>query len=190
MDKEEMDLTDPKTLRTLAEKSLKQKNIKSKDTILDINEKRLIHELQVHQIELVMQNEELQKANDIAVEALKKYTMLYDFAPMGYFTLDSECKICDLNFTGAEMLGEKRFSLENTNFTLFILEEYKPVFNNFFKRVFVSNIKETCQIRLGHDNTPLSFVYIEGIVLDDYNNCLLSVIDISMLKKQNNFTHD
>lgn len=185
MNKEEMDLTDPKTLRTLAEESLKNKNIKSKNTDADINEKRLIHELHVHQVELEMQNEELRKANEIADAALKKYTMLYDFAPMGYFTIDSECKIRDLNFTGAELLGEKRFSLENANFNLFILEEYRPVFNNFFKKVFASHTKETCQIRLGYDSTPLSFVYIEGIVPEEYNNCLLSVIDISMLKKEN-----
>jgi len=49
---------------------------------------KLLHELQVHQIELEMQNEELIQANATAEAALKKYTMLYDFAPMGYFTLD------------------------------------------------------------------------------------------------------
>ncbi len=61
----------------------------------------------MHQIELEMQNDELRQANETAEAALKKYTMLYDFAPMGYFTLDSDGSICDLNFTGAELLGDK-----------------------------------------------------------------------------------
>ena len=92
---------------------------------------KLLHELQVHQIELEMQNEELIQANETAETALKKYTMLYDFAPMGYFTLDPDGTICELNFTGAEMLGDKRFSLVNSNFKLFISEDSRPVFDVF-----------------------------------------------------------
>ena len=101
----------------------------------DLSIKKLIHELQVHQIELEMQNEELLQAYQTAEVALKKYTMLYDFAPMGYFTLDQECSICDLNFTGAEMLGEKRFSLINTNFRIFVADDSKLVFDQFFNKV-------------------------------------------------------
>ena len=102
-----------------------------------------------------MQNEELRQANETAETALKKYTMLYDFAPMGYFTLDSEGSICELNFTGAEMLGEKRFSLVNSNFKLFISEDSQPVFNKFFSKVYTSNAKESCEVMLGYDKKPL-----------------------------------
>ena len=75
-----------------------------------------------------MQNEELREANETAETALKKYTMLYDFAPMGYFTLDNDGSISELNFTGAEMLGDKRFSLVNSNFKLFISEDSQHCF--------------------------------------------------------------
>ena len=83
------------------------KKIKKHWTIwfIESDFKKLLHELQVHQIELEMQNEELIKANETAETALRKYTMLYDFAPMGYFTLEEDGTICDLNFTAAEMLG-------------------------------------------------------------------------------------
>jgi len=58
--------------------------------------------------------------------------MLYDLAPMGYFTLESDGTIIELNFTGAEMLGDRRFSLVKINFKLYVTDESKPVFNEFF----------------------------------------------------------
>ena len=154
--------------------------------VMETDEKRLLHELQVHQIELEMQNEELRHANETAETALKKYTMLYDFAPMGYFTLDSDGSICDLNFTGAEMLGDKRFSLVNSNFKLFVSEDSQAVFNTFFRKIFAGDAKESCEVMLGYDNNPLCLVYMEGIVSGDDRKCLLSVVDISGFKKQIN----
>ncbi len=69
---------------------------------------KLLYELEVHQIELEMQNEQLQLANQKAEANAEKYTNLYDFAPSGYFTLDSNCNICELNLNGAKMLGKER----------------------------------------------------------------------------------
>ena len=109
--------------------------------------------------------------------------MLYDFAPMGYFTLNSEGEIHDLNFTGAEILGHRRFSLVNCNFKLFVSDDYKPVFNRFLDKVFASYVKESCEIMLGYDNDHLVDVYIEGILIGDEANCLLSVVDISKFRK-------
>ena len=144
---------------------------------------RLLHELQVHQIELEMQNEELRQAYGTAEIALKKYTLLYDFAPMGYFTLDFDGNICELNFTGADTLGLKRFSLINRNFKLFISEDSLPVFNDFFNNVFVTNEKESCNVMLSYNNDPLCSVYMEGIVADDDRKCFLSIINISAFKQ-------
>ena len=146
-----------------------------------------MHELQVHQIELEMQNEELRQANETAEAALKKFTMLYDFSPMGHFTLTADGNICELNFTGADMLREKRFALVNSNFKLFVAEESLPVFNTFLDKVFDSNAKESCEVMLGYDKNPLCPVYMEGIVTGDDRKCLLSVVDISGFKKLHNY---
>ena len=184
MNKEEnASLTDAKLLRIKAETQLKlkQKNTGIPQSETDI--KKLLHELQVHQIELEMQNEELIKANEATESALKRYTMLYDLAPMGYFTLDENCTIIELNFTGAEMLGERRFSLIDNSFRLFIAEESKIIFNEFFNDVFSSNYKESCVVQLGSDNNLLSKVYIEGVVTGDDSKCLLSVVYISGILK-------
>jgi PAS domain-containing protein len=138
-----------------------------------------MHELQVHQIELEMQNEELRQAYETAESARKKYTLLFDLSPMGYFTLDADGAICELNFTGAEMLRERRFSLINSNFKLFVSEESKPVFNNFFRKVYTSNAKESCEVIMGYDKDPFCSVYVEGVFTEEDQKCLLSVVDIS-----------
>ncbi len=174
-------MTMARILRKRAEEQLKEKQKKEHTGVEEADTRKLLHELQVHQIELEMQNDELQQVYETAEKALKKYTMLYDFAPMGYFTLDSDGTICDLNFTGAEMLGDKRFSLENKNFKVFIGNGSKPVFDKFFSKVYTSNRKESCKITLSYDNTPLCLVYMEGIVTGDDRRCLLSLVDISNL---------
>ena len=184
MSKKVKNLTEDQLLRLKAEEKLKENNKKTAIPVMEADTKKLLYELQVHQIELEMQKEELQGAYETAETALKKYTMLYDFAPMGYFTLDKDGSICELNFTGAEILGDKRFSLINSNFKLFISKESQSVFNDFFSRVFNSDTKESCEVMLGYDNNSLCLVYMEGIVAGDDRKCLLSVIDISGFRKR------
>ncbi|MDD4107780.1 MAG: PAS domain-containing protein [Prolixibacteraceae bacterium] len=179
---DEMDFTDTQMLRKKAEELLNEKQKKETGAQEKADVNKLLHELQVHQIELEMQNEELRQAYQTSETALKKYTMLFDLSPMGYFSLDSDGTICDLNFTGADLLGERRFSLINSNFKLFVIEDSKAVFNDFFRKVYVSNAKESCQIVLGYDNKPLCRVYMEGVVTEDEQKCLLSVIDLSKFR--------
>ena len=183
MSNDKHELSDAQILRLKAEDKLKAKQNKTEQQKTEIDVKRLLHELQVHQIELEMQNEELILANQTAETTLKKYTMLYDFAPMGYFTLDSNGGIHDLNFTGAEILGHRRFRLANSNFKLFVSDGSKPVFNSFLDKVYAGNVKESCEVLLGYDNDHLFDVYIEGILIGDEAKCLLSVVDISKFRK-------
>jgi hypothetical protein len=82
------------------------------------------------------------------------------------------------------MLGEKRFSLIDSNFKLFISKDSQGVFNDFFSKVYTSNAKESCEVMLGYDNNPLCSIYMEGIVTGDDRKCLLSAVDISGFKKQ------
>ncbi len=177
-----MDQSDAHDLRRKAEEKLKTGE-KKVTPLMEADMKKLMHELQVHQIELELQNEELREAYDTAETALRKYTMLYDFAPIGYFTLNSEGSICELNFTGAEMLGEKRHSLINSNFKLFVSGDSLPVFNTFFSKLYTGDVKETCELTLGYDKKTLCHVYMEGIVTGDDRLCLLSVVDLTSINK-------
>ena len=176
---DEQDYTSAQLLRRNAEEKLKVKQDKTTTSTIETDVKRLVHELQVHQIELEMQNEELIQANERAESALKKYTMMYDFAPMGYFTLDHNGMILELNFTGAELLGDRRFSLINSSFKLYVSEETLPVFNKFLNMVNLGRSKESCKVMLWSSPDNLCKVYMEAIVTGDNDNCLLSAVDIS-----------
>ena len=103
--------------------------LKEADTI------KLLHELQVHQIELEMQNEELRLARDKAESAYEKYITLYDFAFSGYFTISQDLKICELNLKGAAMLGMNRSELTGHNFNQFITPDTLPIINDFFHKL-------------------------------------------------------
>lgn len=184
---QETDLTDAQVLRKNAEKKLKETQKNSTDVEVETDVKRLVHELQVHQIELEMQNEELRQANERAETALKKYTIMYDFAPMGYYTIDREGTIYELNFTGAELLETRRFSLINSNIKLFISEETLQAFNNFLSIIYLGKSKESCEVMLGNTPEQMHSVYMEGVVTDDEGKCLLSVVDITEFKKQHNY---
>jgi PAS domain S-box-containing protein len=183
MYKDKRNFTDEQMLRRNAEELLKKKQVKMDKLTMETDAVKLLHELQVHQIELEMQNDELIRANETAETALKRYTMLYDFAPMGYFTLNADGNISELNFTGAEILGDKRFSLLNSNFRLFVSEDSLKIFDEFFKKVYSNETKESCKVTLGYNGSTLSTVYMEGIVTGEDRNCLLSVVDISGFKK-------
>ncbi len=185
MSNEEQNVLDAQLLRLKAEEKLKEKQGKMDKPVKETDVKKLLHELQVHQIELEMQNEELREAYETAETALKKYTLLYDFAPMGYFTLDHDGSICELNFTGAEILKDRRFSLVNKNFKLFVSKDSQLIFNEFFRKVYADKSKESCQVMLGYNGSSLCMVYIEGIVTGDDQKCLLSVVDITEFRKEN-----
>ena len=144
---------------------------------------KLIHELEVYQIELEMQNEELKIASAKAETATEKYTAIYDFAFTGYFTLDSYGNICELNHSGARMLGRERSTLIKNNFTQFVTIDTRPVFNDFFRKVFETNSKETCELRLIVKGNPSIFVHIEGIVSGDEEKCLVTVVDVTRRKQ-------
>jgi hypothetical protein len=82
--------SDTSSIETLRQKAEELSNIRQHiipSHLSEIEALKLIHELQVHQIELELQNEELIEAKQIAESATEKYADLFDFAPSGYFTL-------------------------------------------------------------------------------------------------------
>src|ERR1700677_447407 len=101
----------PFELRRLALARLKGRHLHPAPPQTEADTKRLLHELQVHQIELELQNAELQEARDKVETLLQTYTDLYDFAPIGYFSVDEEGLILEVNLTGAALLGIERARL-------------------------------------------------------------------------------
>ena len=95
----------------------------------------LVHELQVHQIELEMQNEELQRAQAAAEEASERYGDLFDFAPVAYFLWDHEGRILEVNLAGAALLGLDRSMVVHKRFGQFVAMEDRARFADFCHRV-------------------------------------------------------
>ena len=176
---------EPIILRKKAVEILRRRPKKSEPTINEANALKLYHELSADQIELELQNEELlqaqEKANALAKE---KYTELYDFAPSGFLTLSSKGKIIDLNLCASQMLGLERGYLKFHRFNLFVSNDTRPAFNRFLERVFNSKRKETSEVKLIINSFLTLDVQLNGIVADDGNGCLVTMVDISELKKQ------
>jgi signal transduction histidine kinase/CheY-like chemotaxis protein len=136
----------------------------------------------VHQIELELQNEELQSAKSLAQDSADKFKELYDFAPTGFFTLSKTGEIVGLNLSGSDLLCKTRSKLMNSQFGFFVTEDTKPIFNQFLLKVLKSKVKETCEATLVTvDHKPI-YVYITGISIENGDQCLINVLDISQNK--------
>ena len=174
-------------LRRKAERKIKTGRAKNLTSLPDGDILKLVHELEVHQIELKMQNEELQQAIVKAEDAAKRYADLYNdiynFSPAGYFNLAPDGTINNLNHNGALMLGKERDDLIKSNFRLIISQVSLPVFNQFLQKAFVTNCNQTCEINLDIIGKPLCYVFIEGRVPAHKEECLLTVVDITRRKK-------
>lgn len=170
-------------LRQKAEDLLKLKYSDAKDLYSEADKMRLIHELQVHQIELELQNEELAEANERAEATSDKYNELYDFAPIGYFTLTRDGYINELNFIGASMLQKERSQLINRMFAVFVSSETKPVFKLFCEKIFISLMLESCEIILTTEGSIPIIVNLSGIVTKDGGHCMVTATDITSRKQ-------
>jgi PAS domain S-box-containing protein len=170
------------TIREKAEELQKQKQLKPSCTFSEAETLKLIHELEVHQIELEMQNDELLLAKELADTAIEKYTELYDFAPTGYISISKEGKLTNINLTACRMLAKERSRLINSQFGFFVSDDTKSIFNNFLDEIFRSEISQCCEVNLSV-NDQISHVYLTGIVAEDGNKCNTTIVDITQLKE-------
>jgi len=166
-------------LRQKAEEQFKKKHSKSAVTLTESGIKKLLYELEVHQIELEMQNQELQLAIDKANTA----TALYNFSPSGYFTLEPDGIISQLNLSGAKLLGSECSFLVNRNIRTFISPDSLPVVNGFLQKVLETNSKVTCEVRLLSNGHASSFVHLEGYFSTNEQKCLVTALDITKRKQ-------
>ena len=149
MNKETMTKDEKAKLRKQAEETLRSRPDDAEDlSLLSPEAKdRLVHELRVHQIELEMQNEELCRAQLELEAARDKYTDLYDFAPVGYFTVSEKGMIVAINLTGATMLGVERRRLIGAAFFHFIHTEDQDLYY-LHKKEILKESPQSCELRL------------------------------------------
>ncbi len=175
-----------KKLRKRAEKQLLERDVDRSDMPLaDIHE--LIHELEVHQIELEMQNEELRQAQLDLEAARDKYTDLYDFAPVGYFSIGDKGLILDANLMGATMLGRERGKLTGRRFSQFIAKNDQDVFYLHRQKLFETKTKQVCELKLAKKDGAEFYAQLESYAVKDeagnYSSIRTSLSDITERKQ-------
>ena len=149
-------------LRARAEDSLRKRRMEViPESAEDVQ--RLVHELQVHEIELQMQNDELRRTHQELEEAYERYAHLYDFAPCAYLTLSVTGEIQEANLTAATLLGVERNRLIKQKFTRFIRPDSQDEFYLYGHLVLASGIRQTTQLELKSAKDTRLIVRIDGI---------------------------
>jgi PAS domain S-box-containing protein len=176
---QEKSLSETAELRRRAEELQSKKTTRLSLPRTEEETQRLVHELEVHQIELEMQNAELSLARNQLEMALQRYTNLYDFAPVAYFALDRNEIIRAVNLTGTKLLGIERSQLLGWRFGLFIAPEARSLFATFLAKVFASRGKETLGVTLAGEASHLNYVLIEAVADASGKECRMAVIDVT-----------
>jgi PAS domain S-box-containing protein len=172
-------------LRKRAEESLKPEPDRPGEMCLEETHS-LIHELRVHQIELEMQNEELRRVqNDLEISR-SRYADLYDFAPVGYLTLNKHGQIVDLNLTAARQIGIERGRLVNKHFQYFVFQPDKKGFLSHLNAIFDKRERQIAEVRLSQKDGEQFYAQLESIYMEGEDGaglCRTNMSDVSLRKR-------
>lgn len=144
---------------------------------------RVQHELQVHQIEIELQNEELQTAQARVKAGLDRYMDLYDFAPIGYFNLTSDGVIRLVNLKGAILTGRPRAEVTGRRFALFLAESDREAFSDLLAAVFAKGEKQTRDFLLALADQTHRCIHLEASLSPHGEECRMVVFDITETKR-------
>lgn len=156
-----------------------QRELSKKNAELSRNNQRLKEEiekreqieadLRVHQTELEMQNEELRQVQNELEESRNKYSDLYDFAPVGYFSLDQKGAIQELNLTGANLLQYSRKRLRGKPLSLYIRNtEDQRKYIDHLERLYETGNPQSCEIRLTRKDKTVFHAHLRSILVDKF----------------------
>lgn len=149
---------------------------------------RLVHELRIHQVELQLQNEALRGHQEELQIARDKYTELYDFAPVGYLTLDRQGTILEANLTAAIQLGMAHSALVGTPLSRFVAGDDQDVFDLHRRYVMEQEPPHLCELHMQReDGTPFVGQLKSRIVsntAERVSQCYTILSDITALKQE------
>ena len=182
--------SDATELRARAEAAFQKRTAQSPETLEALSPEateQMLHELRVHQIELEMQNEELRRSQVELDVSRARFTHLYDFAPVGYVTLDSTGIVLEANLTLATMLGLARGKLVGSKFTRFVPPHAQDALYLHQRALEDSDMKQACELDLRRADGTTFTAQLETIRLDDdvSGDChqLSTVSDITARKR-------
>jgi diguanylate cyclase (GGDEF)-like protein/PAS domain S-box-containing protein len=149
-------------------------------------EANLLHELRVYQIELEMQNEELRRAQLALAESRDRYLDLYEFAPVGYLTLNSQGIIVDINLTGTTLLGVARSKLINHSFAFYVAREARDDWTQHFLHCKKKADKHSFELLLHRPDGSDFWAYLDCHVKQNEGEALslrITLTDITPIKQ-------
>ena len=141
----------------------------------------------MYQMQLEIRNEELQRAQETITQARDRYADLYDFAPVGYFTLDPKGKIVEVNLAGAQLLGAERDLLVNQSSFRWVAPESREVCRTHYRKVFENKGRQTCEVKLLRQMGPPFYAALESVAAPGeagpVRHCRTAMSDITPRKK-------
>jgi two-component system, cell cycle sensor histidine kinase and response regulator CckA len=180
-------------LRRKAEKALQARQDSKPEAPGSEKSRRMLHELQVHQIELEMQNEELRRVQAELETSQARSFDLYDLAPVGYCTLSEKGVILEANLTAASLLGVDRAALVKKPFTRFMLPGDKDISDLLCKRVFETGTQQVCELRLRKKDGASFWARLEARAALDKDGapaCRVVISNITEHKQDEKLLHE
>jgi diguanylate cyclase (GGDEF)-like protein/PAS domain S-box-containing protein len=157
--------------------------MKDAATSLTVEEvQHLFEELEIHQIELELQNEYLNQARVQLETALSQSSELYDFAPVGIFSLDHMGAIVKLNLAGASLLGGERVRLLGSRLGIFVSSAERPQFNDMLERSNRHGDVLSSEMSLDTAGRPITFVQISVTPLPESAGWQVIMVNITERK--------
>ncbi|SHJ88181.1 PAS domain S-box-containing protein [Maribacter aquivivus] len=174
-----------KALRQKAEAEVKSTPLSPLDLTMD-KVKSLVHELEVHQVELEMQNQELRETQQLLEKSRDEYSDLFDFAPVGYLIIDEKGTIVNINLTACHMLGVDRLQLKGKPFSAYLMIGDANSFFLNLRRAFSTGILENIEFIIHRkDNTNFN-AQLSGTVDTNPNDnnrfCRIAMHDITEIR--------
>ena len=166
-------------LRELARKRFLGRSASS-DTALSVAEaQHLFEELEIHQIELELQNEHLNTARLQLESALNQSNQFNDFAPVGIFSLDGAGTITKLNLAGASLLGRERARLLGSRLGFFVADAERPRFNALLDQATSTGDVQSAELSFANKGPLVSHVQIKVAALGPSLGWQVILLDIT-----------
>ena len=179
-------MSNPETvakLRALAEERLGATPSEEPLSETEFDLRRLVHELQVHQVELELRNEELDQAQEALEKLGQDNADLYDFAPVGYFTLRPDGTVLRSNLRGASLLGLDRSEVAGRHLGVFVAAASRLAFAEFLATVFAGHGPSICEIPFQREGGQTLHVRVEAVVSSCGSECRAAVYDVTERKR-------
>lgn len=170
---------EPASLRQKAEEIYHKGNTLISPEYSNLDKSELLHELEVTKIELELQRKFFHQAVQKGNNASDKYRMLYDFIPSGFFILDRNGEIFEMNFNSAKLLGNEKDNLIHNKLGFFLSRETNANFENFLYEIFELHDKPSCEVHLNAGTENAAYLHLEGMISDDPEKCFVTAIDIT-----------